>query len=84
MYIIEGLGANKATRWMELLADQLDLTPDQVRFLTCHGGADTEHTEKMFAILRSDLITPEIAEDIVQTARVVARLYALQLEEVDP
>ena len=26
----------------------------------------------------------EIAEEIVHTARVVARLYALQLEEVDP
>ena len=37
----------------------------------------------MFAILRSDLITPEIAETIVHTARVVARLYALQLEEID-
>jgi 3-oxoacyl-[acyl-carrier-protein] synthase-3 len=84
MYIIEGLGANKATRWMELLRDQLDLTPGQIRFLTYHGGADAEHTEKMFAILRSDLITPEIAEEIVHTARVVARLYALQLEEVDP
>jgi 3-oxoacyl-[acyl-carrier-protein] synthase-3 len=83
MYIIEGLGANKATRWMELLADQLDLSTDQVRFLTYHGGADAEHTEKMFAILRSDLITSEIAEEIVHSARVVARLYALQLEEID-
>ncbi len=83
MYIIEGLGANKATRWMELLRDQLDLTPDQVRFLTYHGGADEAHTEKMFEILRSELITPEIARSIVHTAWVVARLYALQLEEVD-
>ncbi len=83
MYIIEGLGANKATRWMELLRDQLDLAPDQVRFLTYHGGADEEHTKKMFEILRSDLITHEVARSIVHTARVVARLYALQLEEVD-
>ncbi len=83
MYIIEGLGANKATRWMELIRDQLDLAPDQVRFLTYHGGADQEHTDKMFAILRSDLISPQIAENIVHTARVVARLYALQLEEVE-
>jgi 3-oxoacyl-[acyl-carrier-protein] synthase-3 len=83
MYIIEGLGANKATRWVELIRDQLELTDDQVRFLTYHGGADEEHTEKMFEILRSDLITREIAESIVHTARVVARLYALQLEEVD-
>ena len=83
MYIIEGLGANKATRWVELISDQLELTGDQVKFLTYHGGADEEHTEKMFEILRSDLITEEIAESIVHTARVVARLYALQLEEVD-
>jgi 3-oxoacyl-[acyl-carrier-protein] synthase-3 len=83
MYIIEGLGANKATRWMELIRDQLGLTEDQVRFLIYHGGADEEHTEKMFEILRSNLITPDIARSIVHTARVVARLYALQLEEVD-
>ena len=83
MYIIEGLGANKATRWMELIRDQLDLGSDQVRFLIYHGGADEEHTDKMFAILRSNLITPAIAESIVHTARVVARLYALQLEEID-
>lgn len=83
MYIIEGLGANKATRWVELIQEQLELEPDQVRFLTYHGGADEEHTEKMFEILRSDLITREVAESIVHTARVVARLYALQLEEID-
>jgi len=83
MYIIEGLGANKATRWVELISEQLELTGDQVRFMTYHGGADEEHTEKMFEVLRSDLITREIAESIVHTARVVARLYALQLEEVD-
>ena len=83
MYIIEGLGANKATRWVELLRDQLDLSESQTRFLTYHGGADEEHTEKMFSILRSELITLDIARSIVHTARVVARLYALQLEEVD-
>jgi 3-oxoacyl-[acyl-carrier-protein] synthase-3 len=83
MYIIEGLGANKATRWVGLIRDQLELAENQVRFLTYHGGADEEHTSKMFEILRSDLITQEIAESIVHTATVVARLYALQLEDVD-
>ena len=83
MYIIEGLGANKATRWVELIEEQLELDSSQVTFLEYHGGADEEHTEKMFEVLRSDLITGEIAESIVHTARVVARLYALQLEEVD-
>jgi len=83
MYIIEGLGANKASRWVGKLREQLELEPGQVRFMTYHGGADEEHTEKMFQILRSDLITPEIAASIVHTAKVVARLYALQLEEID-
>ena len=83
MYIIEGLGANKATHWVEQLRDQLELDEGQVRFITYHGGADEEHTEKMFEILRSDLITPEIAQRIVHTARVVGRLYALQLEEIE-
>jgi 3-oxoacyl-[acyl-carrier-protein] synthase-3 len=82
MYIIEGLGANKASRWVELIREQLDLEPGQVQFMTYHGGADEEHTEKMFQILRSDLITPEVAASIVHTAKVVARLYALQLEEI--
>jgi 3-oxoacyl-[acyl-carrier-protein] synthase-3 len=83
MYIIEGLGANKASRWVELIREQLELEPGQVRFMTYHGGADEEHTEKMFQILRSDLITPDVAASIVHTAKVVARLYALQLEEID-
>lgn len=83
MYIIEGLGANKASHWVELIKDQLDLSSEQVSFIEYHGGADEEHTEKMFEILRSDLITPEIARSIVHTARVVARLYALQLEEIE-
>lgn len=83
MYIIEGLGANKASRWVELIKEQLDLTSEQVSFIEYHGGADEEHTAKMFEILRSELITPEVARSIVHTARVVARLYALQLEEID-
>ena len=83
MYIIEGLGANKASRWVGMIQEQLDLDEGQVRFISYHGGADEEHTEKMFEILRSDLVTPEIAGRIVHTARVVSRLYALQLEEID-
>lgn len=83
MYMIEGLGANKADRWVTLLRDQLDLTDAQVTFLHYHGGADEEHTEEMFEILRSDIITWDVARSIVKTAKVVARLYSLQLEEID-
>ncbi len=83
MYIIEGLGANKAHRWVALLREHLDLSADQITFLEYHGAADEEHTEKMFEILRSPVVTPGVASEIVHTARVVARLYALQLEEID-
>ena len=83
MYIIEGLGARKAARWADLLIAQLDLAPDQISFLRYHGAADEEHTEEMYALLESPLITSELARAIVKTAKVVARLYALQLEELD-
>lgn len=83
MYIIEGLGARKAARWADLLVDQLELTPDQITFLTYHGGADEEHTKLMYELFASPVITPEVAQQIVKTAKVVGRLYALQLEELD-
>ncbi|MGH8926290.1 MAG: 3-oxoacyl-[acyl-carrier-protein] synthase III C-terminal domain-containing protein [Acidimicrobiia bacterium] len=83
MYIIEGLGARKAARWADLLVDQLDLAPEQITFLRYHGGADEEHTKLMYELFSSPVITPEIARAIVKTAKVVGRLYALQLEELD-
>ena len=83
MFIIEGLGSNKASRWASLLEDQLDLEPNCVSFLRYHGEADDEHTAELNAVLTSDVITPALADEIVRTARTVARLYALQLEEVD-
>jgi 3-oxoacyl-[acyl-carrier-protein] synthase-3 len=83
MFIIEGLGARKAARWAQLLVDHLELREDQVSFLRYHGEADEGHTNLMIDLLRSDLITPAIGASIVRTAKVVARLYALQLEELD-
>jgi 3-oxoacyl-[acyl-carrier-protein] synthase-3 len=83
MFIIEGLGARKAARWADLLVDQLDLSEEQISFLRYHGAADEEHTTLMYELFESPLITPEIARHVVKTAKVVARLYALQLEELD-
>ena len=57
--------------------------PEQITFLRYHGGADEEHTKLMFGLFGSPIITPEVARQIVKTAKVVARLYALQLEELD-
>src|SRR5215218_7950637 len=83
MFVIEGLGAAKALRWAELLQARLGLDDDQVRFLRYHGANDDDHFELLRQVLRSPVVDRPAAERIVKTAKVVARLYALQLEELD-
>nr|BFF11761.1 hypothetical protein GCM10025699_30640 [Microbacterium flavescens] len=51
--------------------------------MTYHQDADAEHTGNLEAILTSGDIDAEAADEIVRCAEVVARLYALQLEELD-
>ncbi|GAB3651014.1 3-oxoacyl-[acyl-carrier-protein] synthase III C-terminal domain-containing protein [Glycomyces tarimensis] len=83
MFIIEGLGTGEAATWAERFKLLLGLRDDQVSFLAYHGEADDDHFAKLQAILASDLIDEAAADAIVKTAKVVARLYALQLEELD-
>ena len=73
----------KALRWAELLQARLGLGDDQVRFLRYHGANDDDHFELLRQVLRSPVVDRPAAERIVKTAKVVARLYALQLEELD-
>lgn len=82
MFIIEGLGQRMANKWGNQIREQLNLRAEQVSFLLYHGANDENHLEKLEQILASDLLTPKIAERIVKTAKVTARLYALQLEEL--
>lgn len=82
MFIIEGLGQRLANKWGNSIREQLNLKAEQVSFLLYHGANDENHLEKLEEILASDLITREIVERIVKTAKVTARLYALQLEEL--
>jgi 3-oxoacyl-[acyl-carrier-protein] synthase-3 len=83
MFIIEGLGTGKAAGWAAQFKEQLGLRDDQVSFLAYHGEADDDHFAKLQAILASPRIDDAAADAIVSTAKVVARLYALQLEEID-
>ena len=83
MFIIEGLGAKRAAGWATRFQDLLGLADSQVHFMRYHEQADTQHTGDMEAILTSGLIDDAAADDIVRCAQVVARLYALQLEELD-
>ncbi|SNT48166.1 3-oxoacyl-[acyl-carrier-protein] synthase-3 [Asanoa hainanensis] len=83
MFVIEGLGSRKATGWAQRLRDDLGLREDQTRFLTYHGAADDEHIAMLHEALRLAAADPTARAAIVRTARVVARLYAFQLAEID-
>jgi len=82
MFIIEGLGMRLAAKWGRRICEQLELKPEQVSFLLYHGANDENHMERFEKALASGLLTEEIAARIVKTAKVTARLYRLQLEEL--
>ncbi|GAA3455387.1 iron-containing redox enzyme family protein [Dactylosporangium matsuzakiense] len=83
MFIIEGLGSRKAAGWAARLRTDLGLTAEQTAFLSYHGEADEEHVAMLDDALRLVAADPTARARILRTARVVARLYALQLQEVD-
>ena len=82
MFIIEGLGSIKAQEWGRRLKETLDLPDEAVRFLLYHGENDAEHMKEFEDMLRLVLPDEAVAERIVRIAEVVARLYALQIEEI--
>ncbi|HET9168510.1 MAG TPA: iron-containing redox enzyme family protein [Actinospica sp.] len=83
MFVIEGLGACKAGGWADRLQQSVGLRDDQLTFLRYHSAGDDAHYEILRAALRSGLFDEAQVARIVRTARVVARLYVLQLEELD-
>jgi len=82
MFIIEGLGRRVARKWAERIKEQLDLEEKQVSFLMYHSESDDIHFERLDAAVQSGVLTEPLVNDIVKTAKVVARLYVLQLEEI--
>ena len=84
MFVIEGLGARKAAGW----ADRLQRQPGPARRPAQLPALPRGRRRRALrdaagrAALRACSTTPPITR-IVKTARVVARLYALQLEELD-
>lgn len=83
MFIIEGLGNKMAGQWATRIQQTLGLTKDQISFLGYHAANDESHLGKLDAIINADWMTLELAQRIVKTAQVTARLYLLQLEEID-
>jgi 3-oxoacyl-[acyl-carrier-protein] synthase-3 len=83
MFIIEGLGQKMAQGWAQRIQEVLAVSPEATKFLSYHGLNDDQHLAKLHSILDSDAVTDETAPRILKTAKVVARLYILQLEELD-
>ncbi len=83
MFVIEGLGVRNASGWADRLTESLGLRDDQLSFLRYHAEGDSEHFGLLTAALRSGLFDDAAMTRITATARVTARLYALQLEELD-
>jgi pyrroloquinoline quinone (PQQ) biosynthesis protein C len=82
MFIIEGLGSIKAAEWGRSVQSRLSLPNEALRFLLYHGENDAEHMREFEAMLRLVLPDETTASRIVTCARVTARLYALQIEEI--
>ncbi len=83
MWIIEGLGEKMASSWAERIHELTGLDQDSTRFMTYHGQNDSEHMERFYGTLDAVCVDAEYVKAIVKTAKVVARLYRLQLEELN-
>ena len=82
MFIIEGLGATKASAWGRAVIDQLNLDKSAATFLLYHGENDADHMEEFEAMLRMLPLDADLEERIVTCARVTGRLYAMQIEDI--
>ncbi|MBD0778083.1 3-oxoacyl-ACP synthase [Maribacter sp. ANRC-HE7] len=84
MFIIEGLGNRIAGKWGRAVQQLLHLNDDQVSFFTYHEISDSNenHFERFENAINSDALTQELANKILKTAKVVAKLYRMQLKEI--
>lgn len=84
MFIIEGLGNRIAGKWGRAVQQLLNLKDDQVSFFTYHEISDSNenHFERFENAINSDALTEDLAKKILKTAKVVAKLYRMQLAEI--
>jgi 3-oxoacyl-[acyl-carrier-protein] synthase-3 len=82
MFIIEGLGNRIARQWGERIQKQLALGSDAVSFFLYHSESDVKHFRRLDLAIGAGILTERRVAAIVKCAKVTARLYALQLEEI--
>ena len=83
MFIIEGLGSRLAGPWAKLVEEQLGLREEAISFFKYHGENDEHHMEEFDRAIELAATDEATSNAIVKHAKVVARLYRLQLEELD-
>lgn len=83
MWIIEGLGEKMANDWAARVEALIDGADAYTRFFRYHGNNDDSHMEKLYGLVDRVCTDEHAADKIVSTAKVVSRLYALQLEEIE-
>jgi len=82
MFIIEGIGNKLAGAWAEQIKRTLSLTNEQVSFLSYHSANDESHLGKLEGLIKAEWMTEAIAHRIIKTAKITAKLYLMQLEEI--
>ena len=83
MWIIEGLGNKMATKWSKFINEQFSFESNATSFMDYHGENDENHLAELYKLIDRVATSIENIENIVRTAKVVAKLYQMQLEEVD-
>src|ERR1700737_510999 len=83
MWIIEGLGEKMAGNWAKRVEELTGFDRSCTQFLRYHANNDDSHMNKLYGLLDRICTHQQAANDVVLTANVVGRLYALQLEEID-
>ncbi len=83
MWIIEGLGNKMAVKWAKLINEQFSFDRKATAFMEYHGENDENHLRELYQLIDRLATSDKNVADIIRTAKVVAKLYQLQLEEVD-
>lgn len=83
MWMVEGLGEKMAANWADRVDELTQGNGEYTKFMRYHGLNDEAHMDKFYQVLDRVCRDEKNAKVIVRTARVVGRLYAMQLEEID-
>lgn len=82
MFIVEGIGQRIARQWGKRIQETLGLKNDAVSFFLYHSESDVAHFKRLDLAIASGILSEKLVAEIVRCAKVTARLYALQLEEI--